>query len=103
MADRVAASDKIEVHFNTEVVDVVPAAGAAAGESPIGGLTVKDTVSGEQRQIGARGFFYGIGHSPNTKLFADQGIELDEYKYIDPPGARRRASRASSRRATCRT
>ena len=88
MADRVASSDKIEVHFNTEVVDVVPAAGAAAGESPIGGLTVKDTVSGEQRQIGARGLFYGIGHSPNTKLFADQGIELDEYKYIvTPPGA----------------
>ena len=42
----------------------------------------------EQRQIGARGLFYGIGHSPNTKLFADQGIELDEYKYIvTPPGA----------------
>ena len=45
------------------------------------GLTLKDTATGEERQLAVRGLFYGIGHSPNSGLVAGQ-IDLDDAGYV---------------------
>lgn len=76
MQDRVLAHENITVHFNTTTVD---AYGDSKGQ--MAGLLLKDVVSGEERKLPVRGFFYGIGHTPNSALFKDQ-IELDDAGYI---------------------
>jgi thioredoxin reductase (NADPH) len=40
-----------------------------------------DTVTGEEEILPISGFFLGIGHEPNAKMFAGQ-IDLDEDGYI---------------------
>jgi len=44
-------------------------------------IRIKDTVTGETTILPAEGVFYGIGHVPNTTVFADY-IKLDETGYI---------------------
>ncbi|NEP01611.1 MAG: thioredoxin-disulfide reductase [Symploca sp. SIO2E9] len=75
MQDRVLNNPKITIHWNTQPVDVF-------GENNrMTGVKVKDTKTGEERDIGVKGMFYAIGHTPNTSLFKGQ-LELDEVGYI---------------------
>ena len=75
MQDRVLANPKITVHWNTEAVDVF-------GENNrMTGIRVRNTKTGEEQEIAAKGLFYAIGHNPNTSLFKGQ-LELDEVGYI---------------------
>lgn len=75
MQDRVLSNNKITVHWNSEPVDVV-------GEgSKLTGLTLKDTKTGEIRELPIGGLFYAIGHTPNTDLFKGQ-LDLDTVGYI---------------------
>lgn len=37
--------------------------------------------AGEESTLKVRGLFYGIGHQPNSHLFADD-IELDDAGYV---------------------
>jgi thioredoxin reductase (NADPH) len=75
MQDRVLNNDKITVHWNSEPVDVFGENGRMTG------IKVKDTVTGEERDLSVRGLFYAIGHTPNTKLFQNY-LELDSVGYI---------------------
>lgn len=75
MQDRVLNNQKITVHWNTEPVDVFGENGRMSG------IKVKDTVTGEERDLSVRGLFYAIGHTPNTKLFQNY-LELDPVGYI---------------------
>ena len=75
MQDRVLANDKITVHWNTEAVDVF------GNGDRMEGITIRDRVSGVEQPLSARGLFYAIGHTPNTKLFEGQ-IDLDDVGYI---------------------
>jgi thioredoxin reductase (NADPH) len=45
------------------------------------GARVKNSVTGEVKEIPCTGFFVAIGHKPNTDIFADY-IDLDEVGYI---------------------
>ncbi|NEO26802.1 MAG: thioredoxin-disulfide reductase [Kamptonema sp. SIO4C4] len=75
LQDRVLKHPKITVHWKTEAVDVL-------GEGHwLTGVKVRHNQSGEESVIAARGLFYAIGHTPNTKLFAGQ-LDLDEKGYI---------------------
>ncbi|GAB2267039.1 hypothetical protein Dimus_002022 [Dionaea muscipula] len=76
MKDRVLNSPNVTVHFNTETVDVV---GNTKGQ--MSGILIRKTDTGEQSVLEARGLFYGIGHSPNSKLLEGQ-IELDKSGYV---------------------
>ena len=42
---------------------------------------MRDTVTGEERELATDGVFMAIGHTPNTALFGD-AIELDDGGYI---------------------
>ncbi len=79
--DRVLATPRVTVHFNTAVDD-------AYGEGTLGGLRIRDTAAGTARDLPVAGLFYGIGHTPNSKLVAGQ-VELDEAGYVKVRGRRR--------------
>ena len=81
MADRVKNTPNIENLFNTETEEVL---GDGQG---VTGVRVKNSVSGELKEIPCTGFFVAIGHKPNTDIFKDY-INLDETGYIkyEQPG-----------------
>lgn len=74
MQDRVLSNPKIQVHWNTEAVDIF-------GNGNMEGVKVRNIKTGEESKLHAKGLFYAIGHSPNTSLFKGQ-LELDEVGYI---------------------
>jgi thioredoxin reductase (NADPH) len=78
MADRAAADPKLEFAWNSEVV-------AVNGENKVESLTLRDTVTGEVRELPATGLFVAIGHEPRTALVAGQ-VDLDENGYIEVQG-----------------
>jgi thioredoxin reductase (NADPH) len=75
MQDRVLSNPKIQVHWNTEPIDVF------GSEKHMEGVKVRNTQTGEEGKIHAKGLFYAIGHKPNTSLFQGQ-IELDDVGYV---------------------
>ncbi|NDJ21218.1 thioredoxin-disulfide reductase [Nostoc sp. B(2019)] len=74
MQDRVLSNPKIQVHWNTEAVDIF-------GNGNMEGVKVRNIKTGEESKLHAKGLFYAIGHTPNTSLFKGQ-LELDEVGYI---------------------
>ena len=74
MQDRAMANPKIDFHWNSVIEDVL-------GDSSVTGLKLKDTESGESRELPLKGVFVAIGHTPNTALFKDK-LELDESGYL---------------------
>ncbi|MCK6502606.1 thioredoxin-disulfide reductase [Myxococcota bacterium] len=75
MQDRVLANEKITVHWNSTVTDVL-------GKDQVEGIRVKDLVSGqEQDWTHIRGLFLAIGHQPNSKAFV-AGLDHDETGYL---------------------
>ena len=70
MADRAQADPKISFAWNSEVVDM-------HGEGGLESVILRDTVTGEIRQIEANGLFVAIGHDPRSDLVADQ-LQLDD-------------------------
>ena len=74
MQDRVLASPKVRVHWNTVVTDVL-------GDDAVTALRLQDTETGETRELPVTGFFVAIGHKPNTDLFRGW-LDLDEAGYV---------------------
>src|SRR5438309_1534785 len=64
MLDRARQHDKIEFITNAVVEEVL-------GDDFITGLRLRDTETGETRDVDAEALFLAIGHDPNTKLFVD--------------------------------
>ncbi len=81
MQARVAANEKIEVLYNTQTEGLF-------GQDAVEGAHLvrnKGTENEERFDIAIDGFFLGIGHKPNTEVFAGK-IELDEAGYIVTEG-----------------
>ena len=74
MVDRAYAHDKIEIHPNTAVEEVM-------GESKVDGLRLSDTTTGEERRLPVDGVFIAIGYRPNTEAFRDW-LDVDEKGYL---------------------
>src|SRR6478736_2888327 len=74
MVDRAIAHDKIEIHPNTAVEEVV-------GDTKVDGVRLSDTITGEERQLPIEGLFIAIGYRPNTAAFRDW-LEVDEKGYL---------------------
>lgn len=75
MADRVMKNEKVEIHWHTEVADVL-------GDNEVAGLRVRNNQTGEEHdweQI--KGLFLAIGHKPNSDPFRDQ-LDHDETGYL---------------------
>ncbi|MEY4493608.1 MAG: hypothetical protein RL355_957 [Actinomycetota bacterium] len=80
MSDRAHNDPKIKFAWNSEVVEL-------HGEPKLSGATLKDTMTGETRQIAITGLFVAIGHDPRSELLKGQ-VELDKEGYvITKPGS----------------
>ena len=74
MADRAFSNDKIEFAWNSEVATI-------QGEDKLTGVTLRDTVTGETRELPVTGLFIAIGHDPRSELVKGQ-VRLDEEGYV---------------------
>ena len=74
MQKRALDNPKIEVMWNSTIDEY-------RGEDMLSSVVIKDTVTGETREVPTEGVFMGIGHTPNTMIFKDQ-LELDNAGYI---------------------
>ncbi|MCD0482197.1 thioredoxin-disulfide reductase [Streptacidiphilus sp. ASG 303] len=74
MQERAFADEKISFAWNSAVE-------AIHGDPKLSGLTLRDTETGETRELPVTGLFIAIGHDPRTELFKGQ-LELDEEGYL---------------------
>jgi thioredoxin reductase (NADPH) len=80
MQQRVLDKENIEVHWNTETVEVL-------GDQTVEGVRVKNNQTNEESTIDVTGFFVAIGHKPNTGIFKDW-LDMDDTGYLIPkPGS----------------
>lgn len=77
MADRVLASPKIRVLWNSEVAEVL-------GEDFVTGIRVRDTNTGAESDVEVGGLFIAIGHTPNTAFLGGQ-LDLHPSGYVVTP------------------
>ncbi len=74
MAERAFANPKIEMLWNTEVIDVL-------GADKVEALSLKNTVTGEVIKRDFTGLFVAIGHDPRNELVKGQ-VTLDAEGYV---------------------
>jgi thioredoxin reductase (NADPH) len=78
MQKRASDNPKIEFAWNSVVEEVL------GSDTGVTAVRLKDTKTGETRELPCDGVFIAIGHTPNTKLFEGK-LELDEQGYIVTP------------------
>lgn len=76
MGDRVKRNEKIEIEWNSEVVEVL-----GDDEQGVSGVVLKSTEDDSTREIDASGMFVAIGHTPNTR-FLEGKLEMNDKKYL---------------------
>jgi thioredoxin reductase (NADPH) len=74
MAERAFSNPKIELLWNTEVIDVL-------GSEKVEALSLKNTVTGEVSERDFTGLFVAIGHDPRNELVKGQ-VTLDAEGYV---------------------
>lgn len=74
MARRAEADEKLEFAWNSAVVSI-------NGTETVESVTLKDTVTGEERTVATDAVFEAIGHVPRSDLFVGK-LDLDENGYI---------------------
>lgn len=75
MQERVLNSDKVTMHWNKTVVDVL-------GDKKISGIELEDTETGEVSTLDVAGMFVAIGHTPATKFLHNSGLEFTGKGYV---------------------
>ena len=74
MQQRAMNDKKIEFVWNSEVTEIL-------GEEKVTGLKLKDTVTGQEKNLAITGLFVAIGHEPRSELLTGQ-IDLDPNGYV---------------------
>ncbi|QNP55408.1 thioredoxin-disulfide reductase [Tessaracoccus defluvii] len=74
MIERAERDPKISFAWNSEVV-------AINGDPTVSSVTLRDTLSGETRDVDVNGLFIAIGHDPRSELVKGQ-IGLDDEGYV---------------------
>jgi len=76
MGDRVTAHEKITVEWNSVLDEVL-----GNDDEGVTGVRLRDTKTGDTRELACAGVFLAVGHKPNTDLF--QGVlDMDETGYL---------------------
>lgn len=83
MQARAFADPKISFAWDSEVAAI------HGTDGKLSGLTLKDTKTGDTRELPVTGLFVAIGHDPRTELFKGV-LDLDEEGYlkVDAPSTR---------------
>jgi thioredoxin reductase (NADPH) len=74
MQERAMADPKIRFAWNSEVAEVT-------GDDKVEAVVLRDTVTGETRDLPVTGIFVAIGHDPRSELVADQ-VTTDSNGYV---------------------
>jgi thioredoxin reductase (NADPH) len=74
MQERAFADPKLDVVWNSVVESI-------NGEDRLESVTLRDTVTGETRDLDATGLFIAIGHDPRSELLTGQ-VDLDDNGYV---------------------
>ena len=74
MQQRAQNDPKIEFVWNSQVIDIL-------GEEKVTGVRIKDTVTGDEKNLDLTGLFVAIGHVPRSELLVGQ-IDLDANGYV---------------------
>lgn len=74
MQDRVVKNPKVQIHWNTEVLDVL-------GDKEVTGIKVLNNKTQETRDMQLQGFFLAIGHTPNSAPFVSW-LDHDDNGYL---------------------
>jgi thioredoxin reductase (NADPH) len=77
LQDRLFANEKINVIWDSEVVEFV----GGGDPDALVGLDIRNKRTGEISRVEVEGAFVAIGHQPATELFAGQ-LDLDDDGYI---------------------
>ena len=79
MQERAFADPKLEMVWNSEVA-------AINGADKLESITLRDTVTGDERQLDVTGMFIAIGHDPRSELLTGQvDLNDDGYVLVDHP------------------
>ena len=84
MVDRARANEKIEFVLDTAVDEVL-----GGEDGNMTGVRLRDTATGETRELAADGLFVAIGHDPSTTLFLDWLDHDDQGYLVTEPGSTR--------------
>ena len=76
MVDRALSNPKISVEYNSTVEDIL-----GSLLSGVTAVLLKDTKTGDVRELACEGVFMAIGHLPNTQLF-NGSLNMDDQGYI---------------------
>jgi thioredoxin reductase (NADPH) len=79
MRERASRNPKIQFIWNSVVEEILGK--QEEGRKTVTGVRLKNVVSGERSILPTDGVFMGIGHQPNTALFAGQ-LEMDRSGYL---------------------
>jgi thioredoxin reductase (NADPH) len=74
MSDRAHKDPKIKFAWHSEVTQL-------HGSPKLSGATIRDTITGETRELAITGLFVAIGHDPRSELIKGQ-IDLDAENYV---------------------
>ena len=74
MQERILNNKKIEIHWNSEVKEVL-------GDKEVIGIEIINNLNNTLKEIKLQGVFIAIGHQPNTFIFKDF-LDMDENGYI---------------------
>jgi thioredoxin reductase (NADPH) len=74
MAERASNDPKIRFAWNSQVVGL-------HGDPKLTGVRLRDTITGDERDLAATGLFVAIGHDPRNELIKGQ-VELDDEGYV---------------------
>jgi thioredoxin reductase (NADPH) len=75
MQERALTNEKIKIAWNSEVA-------AIHGDAKLTGVTLRDTVTGAERELAVTGLFIAIGHDPRSELLHGQ-IDLNAEGYVN--------------------
>jgi thioredoxin reductase (NADPH) len=79
MQDKAFNNPKIKFIWDSVVDDVL-------GEKVVTGLKVKNIKTGDIKEMPMSGLFIAIGHKPNTEVFKDVGLQMDDNGYLVAEG-----------------
>ena len=78
MAARAMANPKIRFAWNSAIEEI-------HGQDKVTGVTLRDTFTGEIRQLPTAGVFVAIGHDPRNELIKGV-VDLDDHGYVKVKG-----------------
>ena len=82
MQERALANDNMRFAWNSAVEEI-------HGDTKVSGIVLRDTITGELRDLPVTGLFIAIGHDPRSELVRDQvRVDGEGYVLVDPGSTR---------------